>query len=137
MSVSHSHMVSDERFRDGFLYAVWDFSFSLLPLHSLWQAHLTTDLNKEPKAAVTMPSDEEIKAFQDSITARYSTLENVYAVADRLKLYLQQSGDAVRQNMFYNGWTDDHYVGNVLSLIQAALFLHALSTQRVLCAIRQ
>ncbi|KAG9404967.1 hypothetical protein AC1031_004065 [Aphanomyces cochlioides] len=40
-------------------------------------------------------------------------LDNVWAVADGLKLYLEQSGDAVIQNMFYNGWTHDHYVSNV------------------------
>lgn len=30
-----------------------------------------------------------------------------------LKLHLQQSGDYVIQNMFFNGWTHDNYVGNV------------------------
>ncbi len=29
---------------------------------------------------------------------------------DGLKLYLEQSGDQVIQNMFYNRWTHDHYV---------------------------
>ncbi len=32
---------------------------------------------------------------------------------DGLKLYLEQSGDQVIQNMFYNGWIHDHYVSSV------------------------
>jgi hypothetical protein len=41
-------------------------------------------------------------------------LRNVWAVADGLKLYLEQAGDVVIQNIFYNGWQHDHYVSNVL-----------------------
>ena len=33
---------------------------------------------------------------------------------DGLKLILEQSGDCVMQNMFYNGWTHDHYISSVL-----------------------
>lgn len=60
-----------------------------------------------------MLSGEEIQAFQASFSSKYSTLAQVYAVADGLKIYLDQSGDCVIQNMFYNGWKQDHYVGNV------------------------
>lgn len=70
-------------------------------------------LSRDQHAAVRMPTQDEIKAFQDAIAAKYSMLEDVYAVADGLKLYLEQAGDNVIQNMFYNGWTHDHYVGNV------------------------
>lgn len=70
-------------------------------------------LKDDDNAAVRMPTAEEIEAFQNEFSAKYSTLGDVYAVADGLKLYLEQSGDCVIQNMFYNGWTHDHYVGNV------------------------
>jgi len=33
---------------------------------------------------------------------------------DGLKLTLEQSGDAIIQERFYNGWTHDHYVSSVL-----------------------
>lgn len=33
-------------------------------------------LSKDPKAAITMPSDEEIKSFQESFKARYEMLKN-------------------------------------------------------------
>lgn len=74
---------------------------------------LLLQLSKDAMAAVRMPSDEEIKGFKHSFATKFSMLSDVYAVADGLKLYLQKSGDAVIQNMFYNGWTHDHYVGNV------------------------
>lgn len=65
-------------------------------------------------AAIVMPSDVEIARFKQAITNRHPRLQNVYCVADGVKLRLQQSGNAVIQNAFYNGWTHDHYVGNVL-----------------------
>jgi hypothetical protein len=33
---------------------------------------------------------------------------------DGLKITLEQSGDALIQEHFYNGWTHDHYVSSVL-----------------------
>lgn len=33
---------------------------------------------------------------------------------DGVKLYIEQSPEAITQNNFYNGWTHDHYVGNLL-----------------------
>lgn len=30
---------------------------------------------------------------------------SAYSAADGLKLYLEQSGDSIIHNMFYNGWT--------------------------------
>ena len=32
---------------------------------------------------------------------------------DGLKITLQQAGNAIQQNNFYNGWTDEHYVTNL------------------------
>ncbi|CDF36841.1 unnamed protein product [Chondrus crispus] len=74
---------------------------------------LLQQLSADDMAAVRMPSDDEVNVFKHSFASKYSMLSDVYAVADGLKLYLQQSGDSVIQNMFYNGWTHDHYVGNV------------------------
>lgn len=70
-------------------------------------------LSKDDSARVKMPSNEEIELFKGKIREKYSMLDDVYAVADGLKLQLEQSGDTVIQEMFYNGWTHDHYVGNV------------------------
>lgn len=59
---------------------------------------------------VCMPTEDEIILHKCLNEEPYPLLRGVYAVADRLKLYLEQSSDAVIQNMFYNGWTHDHYV---------------------------
>ena len=65
-------------------------------------------------AAITMPSADEIYHFKRAIANRHPLLVDVFCVADGLKLRLQQSGDLLIQRAFYNGWTHDHYVGNVL-----------------------
>lgn len=39
--------------------------------------------------------------------------ENVYGVADGLILRLEQSRDAIIEEMFFNGWANDHSVSNV------------------------
>lgn len=51
----------------------------------------------------------------------------MYAVYDGLKLYLEQSGDKLIQNIFYYWFTHDHYVGNV--------FVFAPNNKIVACAI--
>lgn len=62
---------------------------------------------------VTLPTETKIKVFEQLIKDRYQLLPDCYAVADRLKLYLEKAGDMAIQNRFYNGWTHDHYIGNV------------------------
>jgi hypothetical protein len=70
-------------------------------------------LSKSKYSQVRLPSAQETAAFKNAINARHSLLKDIWAVADGLKLKLQQSRDVVIQNMFYNGWTHDHYVSNV------------------------
>ncbi|PXF45044.1 hypothetical protein BWQ96_05185 [Gracilariopsis chorda] len=60
-----------------------------------------------------MPNLLQVQDFKEAISEKYHKLDSFYAVADGLKLLLKHSGDCVIQNMFYNGWTHDHYVGNV------------------------
>lgn len=71
-------------------------------------------LRNDSRAAVKMPTTEQIREFQDAFRAKHPSLKDVYCVADGLKLRLEQCGDVVIQNRFYNGWTHDHYVSNVL-----------------------
>ncbi|KAE8899767.1 hypothetical protein PF005_g22125 [Phytophthora fragariae] len=70
---------------------------------------LSTDIN----AHVRLPDPVDVEGLQDSISSKYPLLGSVYAVMDGLKLRLQASGRSEIQNMFYNGWTHDHYVSNV------------------------
>ena len=45
-----------------------------------------------------------------SSSIKYSCLKNCWGAMDGLKLLLKRSCDEMIQNMFYNGWTHDHYV---------------------------
>ena len=70
-------------------------------------------LRRDPLARIKMPNANEVNSYQTAFKEKYSMLKDVYCVADGLKLYLEQAGNYVIQNMFYNGWTHDHYVSNV------------------------
>ena len=48
------------------------------------------------------------------IWSRHPFLTDVWCTMDGLKLTLEQSGDALIQECFYNGWTHYHYVSSVL-----------------------
>ena len=74
---------------------------------------LLKSLRNHPDAKVSMPTTDEIRTLQGICMARHDALENVYSVADGLKLMLEAApGDDV-QGMYYNGWTHDHYVTNL------------------------
>eukprot|EP00171_Calliarthron_tuberculosum_P011300 IDg11300t1 len=70
-----------------------------------------------------MRSLSAVAEYQRAISSNYSMLENVDCVADRLKIHMEQSCNAIEQNMFYNGWKDDHYVGNVFVFTPSGLII--------------
>ena len=77
-----------------------------------------------PDARVELPSPQEVTRFKQLIRNKYPNLVNIWAAMDGLKL-LVATNEAV-QNMFYNGWTHDHYVSNLFvfspdGLIRACL----------------
>lgn len=72
-------------------------------------------LQQDEQSRVKPPTNKEVEQFKKSFRKRKSLLHNVYCVADGLKLQLQQSGNCVIQNMFYNGWKHDYYVRNVFA----------------------
>lgn len=86
-------------------------AFLLIRFGRILMLHSFSD---DSNGMVRMTSEQEIERYKNAFESMYHTLEDVYAVADGLEIYLEQSGDCVIQNMFYNGWTHDHYVGNVL-----------------------
>ena len=71
-------------------------------------------LKNDADAAIKMPSNHDVKNYQDAIKEKHPSLDRVWCTMDGLKLYLQQSSDFRIQNNFYNGWTHDHYVSAVL-----------------------
>ena len=90
------------------------FGFTANPL-SVWlrfgRRILVKVLAKHPDAKVELPTPEEIAVFKQSIQAKYPCLANIWAAMDGLKLCV--AANPLTQNMFYNGWTHDHYVSNL------------------------
>jgi hypothetical protein len=48
------------------------------------------------------------------VNQQHPYLSDVWCTMDGLKLMLEQSGDALIQEQFYNGWTHDLYVTSVM-----------------------
>ena len=76
-------------------------------------------------ASVKIPDDESICRYKIAIGNKHPSLTDVWMTMDGLKLYLQQSPQSVVQNRFYNGWTHDHYVSNVLGFCPAGTIIVA------------
>jgi hypothetical protein len=99
-------------------YAVLQVIFGLTPGQlSRWlrfsRRLLVKVLRDDPLTKVTVPTDLEIRNFEAAIAAKYPALTNCWGAMDDLKLRLERAGDQRVQNMFYNGWTHDHYVSNL------------------------
>jgi hypothetical protein len=70
-------------------------------------------LRDDPLAKAIMPTDDEIREFEEAILAKYPDLPNCWGAMDGLKLRLEKSGDQLMQNNFFNESTHDHYVSNL------------------------
>jgi hypothetical protein len=70
-------------------------------------------LRDEPLAKVQMPTENEVTEFEKAIKAKYPALKKCWGAMDGLKLRLERAGDDDTQNIFYNGWTHDHYISNL------------------------
>lgn len=75
---------------------------------------LVAILQNHRNAKMRYPTDREMEEYKAAVVLRHPALTNVYCFVDGLKLRLQQAGDVIIQNYYYNGWTHDHYVSNVL-----------------------
>ncbi len=71
-------------------------------------------LFNHPAAKVQLPTGQEIRAFETTIKNKFNLLHNVWGAMDGVKLLIEQTGHGDEQNNFYNGWTHDHYVTNLL-----------------------
>ena len=65
------------------------------------------------ESIVQIPGDETIHHFMGVVGRRHSYLNQCWCTMDGLKITIECSGDDDEQNMFYNGWTCDHYVSAV------------------------
>ena len=84
-------------------------------------------LLKLQAARVTMPSEETVAEHMRRVEARHPALQNVYCVADGLKLYFESCDGLSEQSMFYNGWQHDHYISN--------LFVFSIDGQIISCVV--
>ena len=71
-------------------------------------------LRNDHRARVRIPSSEKIEEYKQMVQSRHQFLPNVWCTMDGLKLLLEQTGDSIIQERYYNGWTHDHYVSSVL-----------------------
>ena len=71
-------------------------------------------LRKDQRTQVRIPSSEKIEEYKEMVRNWHPFLTDVWCTMDGLKITLEQSGDALIQERFYNGWTHDHYVSSVL-----------------------
>ncbi len=65
-------------------------------------------------AKVQIPSTEKIEEYVEMVNQQHPYLLDIWCTMDGLKLMLEQSGNALIQEQFYNGWTHDHYVTSVM-----------------------
>ena len=70
----------------------------------------------DPMATIRLPTESEIRGYMEVIAEKHPHLgtEKVWCTVDGLKLMLEQAPNIMIQEQFYNGWTHDHYVTNVL-----------------------
>ncbi len=67
----------------------------------------------DPLAQVSIPSVEEIESFEEAFAAWHPLLTGCWVTMDGFKFFLQQSGNAIVQEHYYNGWMHNHYVTSV------------------------
>jgi DDE superfamily endonuclease len=83
-------------------------------------------LLKQERAEVKMPTNEEIKQFQESVAERHHTLVDVYCFADGLKLPFEACSGLTKQGKYYNGWQHGHYITNLLVFGANGCIIHAV-----------
>jgi hypothetical protein len=71
-------------------------------------------LYRNDLARIRLPSDENVKEYQQIVHRKHPALKNVYCVADGLKIRFQNTdGELDEQSMYYNGWQHGHYITNL------------------------
>jgi hypothetical protein len=74
-------------------------------------------LKEEPLARVEIPSEEDIRKYQEVIASNFSVLDGIWCVVDGLKIPIQKSGVEATQNAYYNRWLHSHFVGCIFVLL--------------------
>ena len=125
MPCSYALLVLEKRIEYGLVSAVRHNCICPLSILRFGRRLLRRVLNSDLKASIKTPTAQEIRHYGEAIFAKYSILQDFYAKADGLKLYVQETGNGVIQNMFYNDWQHDHYVRNVLVFVPSGVVIAA------------
>ncbi len=97
-----------------FFQLVFDLTYSNLSMYLRFGVRLFVEMFRDnPLARVSIPSTEEIELFKEAFAARHPLLTDCWVTMDGLKLFLQQLGNVIIQECYYNGWMHDHYVMSV------------------------
>ena len=92
---------------------IWDDSYKCLNVLKVWEACTNIALEEPPRLGNLYSKHTQKSISQAAKASRHPSLDSVWCTMDGLKLYLEQAGNSVIQNQFYNGWTHDHYVSAV------------------------
>jgi hypothetical protein len=68
-------------------------------------------LKEENSARIELPSNEQIREYQEVVSTHFPVLNGAWCIVDGLKIPIQKSGDEEIQNAYYNGWLHSHFVG--------------------------
>ena len=85
---------------------------------------LVSILYNRDDAKVRIPSPQAVESYKVAINNQHPNLHDVYGVVDRVRLYLQQSGNEVIPHKFYIAWKRDHFVGNIFAFAPDGSILH-------------
>jgi hypothetical protein len=98
------------------LQLVFGLTYTNLPMYLRFDVRLfVKTFRDDPLARVSIPSAEEIESFKEAFAAQHPLLTDCWVIMDGLKFFLQQSGNAIIQERYYNGWMHNHYVTSVFS----------------------
>jgi DDE superfamily endonuclease len=87
---------------------------------------LLKTLLRRKEAQVRFPSAERIKFLASQVKQQYKTLDNVYCVADGLKLPFEACSGLTKQNMYYNGWQNGHNITNLFVFSVDGRIIHCV-----------
>jgi hypothetical protein len=75
---------------------------------------IVKELRNHLMARVKIPSSERISEYKEMVCNRHRNIHDIWCTMDGLKIMLEQSGDVLIQEQYYNGWTHGHYVSSVI-----------------------
>ncbi len=80
-------------------------------------------LPDHPMAQVQIPSTKKIEEYDEMVKLLHPYLSDLWCTMDGLKLMLEQSGDALIQKQFHNGWTHNHYLMSIICFCPDGMIL--------------